>query len=439
MGRMPLGRFSGQNPKNLARFSAIACVAGLAAITGSAMAQAGQQATVAEQGARLHAGPSEKLYTIRVLEPGMRLNVLGDPVAAMLPVAYPSDLPVYVPAAAVEAIDSTRLRVTRATRLIAPHASQGVEGSWRSALQRPIPPGGELTIISIVRSDSGDTTNNIIGYMVQAPAGAIAYISQAAVQTTAQTTGEQSTPDTTAQATNQTNLLDTMVPPTDTTTPAELAATPNQPTTPDDAGALATNQQPVVIDQATNQDSDQTPNADGSLRPAQLETLYQSARAGEDFTQELDALLTEHRRTLNALADDPFNQRIRQQLDQRIAYIEMRIAFRDGPAAIAAKRVGEPSVSERMAKRLEEFTAGRGYAMVGKLVPSRIYDGINLPKLYRLRSPDALGRTLGYVRPGETDLTPYLNKVVGISGKIEAGPAGTKILTPIRVEVIDDN
>ncbi len=435
MGRMPLGRFSGQNPKNLARFSTIACLAGLAAITGSAMAQAGQQATVAEQGARLHAGPSEKLYTIRVLEPGMRLNVLGDPVAAMLPVAYPSDLPVYVPAAAVEIIDAARLRVTRATRLIAPHASQGVEGSWRSALQRPIPPGGELTIISIVRSDSGDTTNNIIGYMVQAPAGALAYISQTAVKTTAQTPGDQPAPDTTAQATNQTNLLDTMVPPT----PAELAATPDQPTTPDDAAALAINQQPVVIDQGTGQNTDQAPNADGSLTPMQLETLYQSARAGDEFTQELDALLSEHRRTLNALADDPFNQRIRQQLDQRIAYIEMRIAFRDGPAAIAAKRDAEPSVSERMAKRLEEFTAGRGYAMVGKLVPSRIYDGKNLPKLYRLRSPDALGRTLGYVRPGETDLTPYLNKVVGISGKVESGPAGTKILTPIRIEAIDDN
>ncbi len=437
MGRMPLGRFSGKSPTNLSK---ICATLGCAALAASASAQ---QLTVTQAGARLHAGPSERLYTIRQLEQGVRLQPIGDPVSGMLPVAYPKNLSAYVPASAVEPIDDTRLRVTRATRLIAPHASEGIEASWRSALQRPMRPGSELTITAIVRADDQSNSGQILGYMVQPPTGAIAYIPQSAVSAA----NAPATPETDTSnesiAEASANLIDPMVPPTpaegtpqrdlaanETPTPLEQApATPRR-----DPVALATNQQPVVIDQG----ADRTANPDGSLTPAQLEALYQTARASEDFEQELDALLSEHRRTLAALPGDPFNQRIRQQLDQRIAYLEMRIAFRDGPARVAAERDGEASVAERMAKKLEEYTAGRGYALVGKLVPSRIYDGTNLPKLYRLRSPDALGRTLGYVRPAKTDLTPYLNKVVGISGKVESGPGGTKIVTPIRVETIDD-
>ncbi len=441
MGRMPRGRFSDIHPKNLSKFAAIACL-----LTGAGFASAQETIIVTEQGARLHAGPNTRLYTIRMLDVGTRLQTLGEPAGGMIPVAYPADLAAYVPASSVEVIDTDSLRVSRATRLIAPHASDGIEGSWRSVLQSPIRPGSELTIRTIIRSEEGE----ILGYMVQAPPGATAYIAQSTIDSNA-TTINQSTDDTTGDTTAEanaesiqgTNLLDDMVPPKAGDAQAELAGTPDDPTTriqdPNAAidqansGALATNQ-PLVIDQGT----DTTPNADQSLTPTQLEALYQSARASDEFDQELDALLSEHRRTLDALADDQFNARIRQQLGQRIAYLEMRIAFRDGPARVASKRDGQESVSERMASKLDEFTAGRGYALVGKLVPSRIYDGRNLPKLYRLRSPDALGRTLGYVRPGKRDLTAYLNQIVGIAGKIESGPGGSKIITPTRVESIDE-
>ena len=455
-------------PCPLARRSACVLLASIACL---AWGQDHATRVVGEAGAHLRAGPSERYYTISNLEPGTSLRIIESTPSGMLHVAYPAEIAALVDPGHVEAIDDTAVRVTRATRLRALSASDGPAGSWRSVLTTPLRPGEQLKVLSIVRDDSGDVT----GYLVAPPAGASGYISldetidpnaqtptqtptQTTTQTTTQTrpdasenTAEERTADqsTEAHLVAPSDLLEPMVPPIGSSSLASASAgdpadgsapPPGQPK----AGNLATSPPTRLLVRGPTQiklgDSDEATGTPPSkaLSPADLEAMYQNARVSKTFEEELDALLAEHTRTLDSLKDDQFNTRLRGQLQQRIEFLKMRIAFRDGPAKLAGARANTPRISERLAQRLKQLRVEKQYTMIGRLVPSRVYDGQRLPKLYRLRSADALGRTLGYVKPDDKDMSRYLDTIVGVLGEIEIGAGGAKIISPTRIDVIED-
>lgn len=426
--------------------------------------------------AALRCGPSDRYYPVARLAEGAELKVLEpDPRGGFLRVAYPSGQSVYVPKDAVELRDDRSLRVVRPTRLIALHAEAGVGGSWRSVLGDPLRVGSDLAIHETIRSETGEIT----GYKVEPPSGASAWValsdlrrtgskdpvSEAAGAADGAHVPTANPPDRVvegaqasgAPALGRRSLLEAMVPPaggaaapiaareqedsgstTANAVPggdgATVPGTPGASATEGSARALATNSPTVVIEQGIGTPSRRTE----ALGVMELEALYQSARSSETFEDELEALLAEHRRTLEATPDDSFNERLREQLRQRIAYIEMRIAFRDGPAKMAAERASAPRISEQLQRRLDELRAGQEYVMIGRMVISRVYDGERLPKLYRVRSADALARTLGYVKSGDKDLTPYLDRVVGIAGPVESGPGGARVVTAVRVDLLDE-
>ncbi|MAX27577.1 MAG: hypothetical protein CMJ19_24025 [Phycisphaeraceae bacterium] len=64
------------------------------------------------------------------------------------------------------------------------------------------------------------------------------------------------------------------------------------------------------------------------------------------------------------------------------------------------------------------------YQMTGQLMASALYDGQNLPRLYRLVNPAQPSVTLIYVRPNDK-LNPsaYLGRTVGINGEIQVDDA----------------
>lgn len=439
---------------------------------------------VEREGAALRCGPSERYYPVARLTPGTLLKVLeADPRGGFLRVAYAPEQSVYVPKEAVESKDDRSLRVVRPTRLTALHAEAGVGGSWRSVLGEPLRVGSELVIHEAIRSETGEIT----GYKVEPPAGASAWVAIADLQrmgdnshvvdpreareagegTPPESGDRNAVPQTGGGELGRRSLLEAMVPPTGGTAAPIIVSAGGEPgfdsSSPDSAGgqtgdvaavpgrstpnggaldgangpqarALATNTPTVVIEQGISGGAPRTE----ALSVIDLEALYQSARSSETFEDELEALLAEHRRTLEATPDDSFNERLREQLRQRIAYIEMRIAFRDGPAKIAAQRASAPRISEQLQRRLDELRAGQEYVMIGRMVISRVYDGERLPKLYRIRSADALARTLGYVKAGDKDLRPYLDRVVGIAGPVESGPGGARVVTAVRVDLLDE-
>jgi len=74
-----------------------------------------------------------------------------------------------------------------------------------------------------------------------------------------------------------------------------------------------------------------------------------------------------------------------------------------------------PTASSTASRRVE-------YDAVGQLVASGVYDGINLPRLFRLVSPTL--RTIAYVRPSsEIDTLNMLGQIVGVNGTSRYDPA----------------
>jgi hypothetical protein len=80
----------------------------------------------------------------------------------------------------------------------------------------------------------------------------------------------------------------------------------------------------------------------------------------------------------------------------------------------------------------------QGYVAAGRLEASIIYDGKNLPKLFRIRSV-ATGRTLGYVEPNQRfDLAAMLGQRVGVVGeRAYNGELRLTVIKPQRIEVLD--
>ena len=76
------------------------------------------------------------------------------------------------------------------------------------------------------------------------------------------------------------------------------------------------------------------------------------------------------------------------------------------------------------------------YDRVGQLMASRLYDGRNLPRLYRLVNPANPNVTLIYVRPNaNVNAAEHMGEMVGINGVLQVDDAlNLKILDPQIVE-----
>jgi hypothetical protein len=78
------------------------------------------------------------------------------------------------------------------------------------------------------------------------------------------------------------------------------------------------------------------------------------------------------------------------------------------------------------------------YVAAGRLEASIIYNGENLPKLYRIRNPET-GRTLGYVQPDDRfDFAAMLGRRVGVVGeRAYNGGLRLTLIKPQRIDPLD--
>lgn len=77
------------------------------------------------------------------------------------------------------------------------------------------------------------------------------------------------------------------------------------------------------------------------------------------------------------------------------------------------------------------------YDAVGRIAASTVYDGTQLPRLYRVQDPGT-GRSIAYLRPHETfDLVGMLDQLVGIVGrKSYDGSLQLHIIDPERIDLL---
>ncbi len=116
--------------------------------------------------------------------------------------------------------------------------------------------------------------------------------------------------------------------------------------------------------------------------------------------------------------------------DQRIVQARELMIKRDMQLAKALRSIGsvqrytQPEPVPVATPVQEPQPTETTYEMSGQLMASALYDGQNLPRLYRLVNPAQPSVTLIYVRPSDK-LNPsaYLGRTVGINGEIQVDDA----------------
>lgn len=404
----------------------------------------------------MRCGDLDRYYAIARFDAGDLLQVDGQS-DEWVRVRYPSAVTPFVPAGDARPVGDDRVELTEASGLRAPSLLMGLAGSWKSVYDPPLPAGTRLRIVGVEANAEGETT----GYRVEAPAPpsvkthAHGFVRASGVRNATVTEVERylatlkgrapetanqpavEAPATTEPATTESeaaepepaddSLLEPMVRPGEegSSGAPDIVAKVEAPAS--DAGEPAD-----VIEQGGDQGEAETTDgpemAPDAPRPAEVEGLtaaelkdleaaFESARKlpREELDVALDELLAEYQRAAHE-TDEPI---VTRALNQRIEWLELRIATRDQRRRLASVMAEVDQREADLQRRVEQWQDSRSFTIVGRLLPSRVYDGVRLPLMYRVESVEPLSysRTIGYIRPGEgDDLARYTGQVVGIRG-----------------------
>jgi uncharacterized protein YraI len=212
----------------------------------------------------------------------------------------------------------------------------------------------------------------------------------------------------------------------------------------DDAGG---NDQSANDDQPDNEDAGQAdgneqnsstaatqPSDDTEAQAGDLDAM----KGGSVQTQAVSDKLRQVEQKMLPLFNQPLEQQplekmiqryqeLQQQdlpgVDQRIVRARLAALKRNKELAQALNQIDQVQQQTEKQKAAEQAAADSEpevlpraqYDAVGELVASSVYDGDNLPRMFRLVEP-ASGYTVGYVEPADVDAQRALGQVIGIVG-----------------------
>jgi hypothetical protein len=383
----------------------------------------------------LRCGNLDTFYIIGNLKPGQVLLVDGES-ENWKRVAYPAGVHAFAPTEDVQISgDGRTATLTRPSNLKAANSGRpGLKGSWKNVFDpTPLPVGTKLTVVRLEQSDDGKKQ----AYRVEAPEGARAYIhnsyvrpataeevaaagmavlaggaggtSTAAPASTGAGTGGIAVPVATG-----TDLTAEQVAPGEGSAPAAtgLAAGPGE--------VSATGERPIAT-------------------PEQLNIAFEDVRKQPTVTAELDELVAEYQRTIDARNAAGADRRVTASLTQRLELLRLRKDLQAQLVALEEARQAASDAGRDAAAQVAEVNKTRHYEVIGRLTTSTVYDGKKLPMMYRVQSVgDAVARTLGYLKPDAgLELEKKIGQVVGISGQANMDPSlKLNVLTASRVDIL---
>lgn len=192
-----------------------------------------------------------------------------------------------------------------------------------------------------------------------------------------------------------------------------------------------------VIQGSTGQGFDQA--VPTTPTPESLETLFDQVRRQPLMEAELDELAAQFRRVRDGLSDSAIDRSLADRIDERLKVLDVMIDLRDRRAELADRQAALSASRVDVERRIADANARAGFTFVGQIVPSAVYDGVRLPKLYRVVSVDEYSsRTLAYVTDSEAlELAQKVGRVVGLDGSIRIDPnLGVRVLTATRASVL---
>ncbi len=383
----------------------------------------------------LRCGASDFHYKIGDAAKGAMLKADGED-GPWTRVTLPATIHAFVKAEqATLAGDSVELK--DASKLWAPNATAGLKASWKPLLADALASGTKLKMIETVKD--GDA---VIGYLVAAPETARGFIATKDIR--------KATPEE-AGVKPEAKPAESKPAETKPEVKTETKPTENKP-----ADGTVTIAEPQVVPGATPQsqpgepaklDQGATPTetAKPELQPegqnrrvgtyAQLDAAFKQVLRQTEGEPEYAPLLAEFDRA----AAETNNPRVKRQIEQRRKAVKLQKRIAESKRAVEDAQRQADERSKQAAIKIAELEAQRVYTIIGLLTPSSVYDGVNLPLMYRVQSVGGSSpRTLGYIKPKtEMLLESKLGMAVGIIGEAAMDrDLMLNVITPVRVDVL---
>ncbi len=408
-----------------------------------------------KDGVVLRSDANGATYPVRALKGDMVLRVVRrgqDGQATYLGVEYPPGTPAMAPASDVvvesdgRTLTTVRPTALRHINLDIPTVEQSFIGVF---FRRKLPIGTTLEMTEVLR----DADGVIEAYVIRAPAGSVGWVLESETEGSTEKAYraymqlppvevESVTPEKTEETTVDEPVTEEAVDP----------VTEADPVAEHDTDVAIEDETPEAVDAAIAGDNegDTTANDDTVVEaPVELPPHMETFRKLEDAyglvneepleSAEFESLIDAYNHLDADIPDSAENRAVRYVVARRLAMLRLRRDFQN--ALFALDTLERPGSS--FSGETEEALPSR-YTVIGKLRRSVVYDGTNLPLMYRVMSLDsptgrAGGRTMAYVKPDpKLDLDLKLNSVVGVVSKEKLDRDKlVNVLKPSRVDVLD--
>lgn len=453
-----------------------------------------QHMLVTDQRAMIRCGAGTAYYPVAELRAGTILIMDGETSSGWARVAYPKSAAALVRTEYAQISgDGNSLTLSRDDNLVAYNALAGARGSWSKLLSEPAQRGTEFTVIG---EAVNDLSGELAGYRVEAPKNARGYVrlsflraatpseveawkiqadapavaantennDEPAVDPGTQAPDEQAQPvDVASNDTGNTDpaddsaqdasLVDPMIDDetiasnTPTSTPASTTVPVPTQTNPDQSNQT----QPETTEQASAEPANTDIQANTEPEPAkpaplrinsieEMEQLFAAVQKQSTEEAEYGPLLSEVTRMYDATADTPENAGLRTALRQRQSVLKIRQRVQEATRANASLGERATEREQELVNKVRELEIQRSYAVVGRLLPSAVYDGRRLPRMYRVQSLGVTEapRTMGYLRPSDDiNLENMLGETIGVVGTPELDPRlNLLIIEPLKIDLI---
>ncbi len=175
---------------------------------------------------------------------------------------------------------------------------------------------------------------------------------------------------------------------------------------------------------------------------ASLGVLFEQIQRQPLLEAELGAALVEFDRTVASLGRSTSDEAARPLLLRQREMLQLRADLQRTLRERQGSLASQVELMEQIESRISRLRDGRSYDLIGRVVPSTVYDGRRLPLMYRVEAyKDGLTRTVGYLRPDRTfDVAPLVGRVAGVRGPAEFDyDLGVAVVIPSTATVLDLN
>ncbi|MBL0922043.1 MAG: hypothetical protein IBJ10_07925 [Phycisphaerales bacterium] len=374
----------------------------------------------------IRCGAGSVWYPVATVPAGTVLKVDGAD-QGWLRVAYPEGAGAMVRASDVT-VSGGSVTLTQPSRLLANNPKGGLSESWRPLLDQELAAGTTLRVLEEVRDGSGEVS----GFRVAAPSDARGFVSERSVRPATEAEaaplrGPMPKPVETAAA-PETSGAPAAQP--QTTPPAE---TPPAEATP----AAPVELTPVVTPVETRPEPAPAQRAVGTLN--QLNAAFEALKRVPTEDAEIQPLISEYTRFMSSLSDSAADSGFRRYAESRVELLRARLELQSQLLAVKEAEAFAARGFDQITQSVRQMQANPLYKVVGRLGASTVYNGQNLPQMFRVQSVEGgVGRTLAYVLPTDgVDLAGKIGFIVGVVGDSRTDVVlGLPIIEPKRVDLL---